>query len=547
MSKTKTATPTPEAQPKQRLVTVEEFRTATTAFAERPDPTTTALTPVVQRYEARLVPTKEVTEATQATLPAAPELSNAAVGKTLFGILKGLVENGVTPTGRQGLAELKRKLTGQTCRIRALRKVFEADPSLIEKENGEISEALDRRVEALVPVQQKAIQTLLTTTTPQREGIVSLHAMFDTANCDGNARHVYLCNVSPTTDETATARGEWGFKDLPRDKFIKGTYRPFFESAVDEDGKPYPVTFVPLTDKLVWQTRGTLIVLGGELVGLNEATWWGALASKAGAVVLANVHRSKLCNKSFGEDTAAELRQSYSSDDPALKSVVICGNNPIAFPQARHDAGPVTVLPSYIYAGKLYGNAEMRRDLSFTNPPTNPVRDRITGVWFSGEMLCPDLRDRAGFYADVPLALLMEVSNTRVDGINVCFSSSRTAYEPAEHTCELELGTSLARAIVLHRMTLCKGKDLTDDEAEAEGRALNSIFCSYSGTGKPFLFARCDASKSRVQPAVQRDDEGNPILDENGEEIPTGRKEMVHEITIEYREGAENFVTILAG
>jgi hypothetical protein len=140
---------------------------------------------------------------------------------------------------------------------------------------------------------------------------------------------------------------------------------------------------------------------------------------------------------------------------------------------------------------------------------------------------------------------LTAVSNDKLDAINTVFSSSNTAWSGGTHAAELELGTNLARAVVAHRMLMCKGRDLTDEEAEAEGRTLNSIFQSLSGSGQTFLKAMCDASKSKVQAQIQRKEDGTPITDAKGEPIPTGKQEMVHEISIKYREGAENFLVVL--
>ncbi len=243
------------------------------------------------------------------------------------------------------------------------------------------------------------------------------------------------------------------------------------------------------------------------------------------------------------EGTAVRLRRKYSSSNGATKSVVVCGNHVVTHPAGGPEEKPVCVSPAAVYAGKLYGYEYGRPDRGITSVPTSAKDPLVAGNWFHS-LLVPSLRDRRGDLDSLPMAILCEVSNARLDDINVVFSSSRTMFAGSAHTAEVELGTSLVRSIVMHQVLMAKGTDLSDENAQAIGRDLNSVLAGLSSRtdlSLPFLQAGCDTTKCRVEDQVQRKNNGEPILDGQGNPVLTGKKEIVLPVTVTLREGAENF------
>jgi hypothetical protein len=493
-------------------------------------------------YDAKAIAGGDVIEETQVNLPGAPALTNEALGTSIQNVERKLRESGrATPAIKQDIEKLLQRTRAQITRLRAVRKFYEANPQIVGKPAQEIK-AIGKRLDHLADVQEVACKTLLAETTPQREAICFVHGFFDTIG--GKAEDVCLVNSHGVTTAVAEARGEVGFIDLSDDQYVQGDYLPFFQTSVDENDKPYPISFPDLRDVQVWQDRGSMVVLGDELIGLGEAERWGRLMEPSHGVVVANIDRNKL-GRRFTKTVAAALREAYTSDDEAMKNVVLAGNPPIVHHQDLYELPPVVAPASAFFAATLVRNDQFRKDLSFTSPPINPERDRLKATWLTGELLCAGLRNRGKFYDDMPFALLMLISNPRIDGIYTVFSSSRTVFGPTEHTCELQLGEMLSNAIVLHALQQFVGTNPTQEEAEAQGLYLNALLVRESGKGKAFLKARCLVSKSTIQEAVQRDDVGNIIPDEEGNPIPTGRREAVHTIAVEYREGLTHFLVVI--
>jgi hypothetical protein len=479
------------------------------------------------------------------------EITDVKVTGRLEQIESDLAADGPTPFTRGELDALEEKLIAHLVRLQAFQDVIAGDADFLSKPSAEQRRSLTTEADRLGKVQEDAWKKGLTATHTQREGICTLVAMLDLSLCDGKASRLFWVNVDPFATPATKARNEPSFRDMPDDQKV-GNAWPLIESAVGRDGQPLAVTLVPMADKLVFQTAGRVVVLGGDAPGLLDLDWWGDKLTKAGAVGFASVNRRDLGDGPFKlpdarskeEGTAVRLRRKYSSENAATKAVAVCGNHVVAHPAGGAEEKPVCVSPAAVYAGKVYGNEYGRPDLGATTPLTNPKRDRlVAGNWFHS-LLVPSLRDRRSDLDALPMAILCEVSNARLDDINVVFSSSRTMFAGAVHPVEVELGTNLVRGIVMHQVLMAKGTDLTDENAQAIGRDLNSVLAGLSSRtdlSLPFLHAGCDTTKCRVVDQVQRKDNGEPIVDGQGNPVLTGKKEIVLPVTVTLREGVENF------
>ncbi|MBK9386638.1 MAG: hypothetical protein IPN34_17635 [Planctomycetes bacterium] len=506
---------------------------------------------ILSERELNALPTPSRTSPTRMVFPAVGELADAKVAGLLERIESVLATDGPKPHTREELDSLEQQLTAHCVRLQAFQDYLEADPAFLTKSRGEQRAALDAEATRLRKVQEEAWRVALAATHAQREGICTIAAMLDLSLCDGKAAKLFWVNVDPFATPATKARNEPSFRDLPDDQKV-GHAWPLIEAAVDVDENELPVTLVPMTDKLVFQTAGRVVVLGGDAPGLLDLEWWADKLTKAGAVGFASVNRKDLGEGPFKvpdprsreEGTAVRLRRKYSSENEATKSLTVCGNHPVSHPAQGAEEKPVCVSPGAVYAGNLYGNEYGRSDRSAVSPPTNPGRDRLVpGNWFRS-LLVPSLRDRKSELDALPMAILCEVSNRRLDDINVVFSSSRTMYAGAEHPLEVELGTNLARAIVMHQVLMAKGTELTDENAQAIGRDLNSVLAGLSSRtdlSLPFQHAGCDTTKCRVADQVKRKLNGEPILDAQGNPVLTGKKEIFLPVTVTLREGVENF------
>jgi hypothetical protein len=520
-----------------------------TAPAEAPD-VAGLLEPILPEMERHILPTPSSTPPTRLTFPAVSEITDVTVTGKLEQIESDLKGNG--PAAIRGdLDALEEKLIAHLVRLQAFQDVIAGDPDFLSKPKDEKQLALQTEADRLRKVQEDAWKKGLTATHAQREGICTLVAMLDLSLCDGKASKLFWVNVDPFTTPATKARNEPSFRDMPDDQKV-GNAWPLIESAVDKDQNPLLVTLVPMKDKLVFQTAGRVVVLGGDAPGLLDLEWWGDKLTKAGAVGLASVNRRDLGDGPFklpdpqskDHGTAVRLRRMYSSKNEATKAVVVCGNHVVAHPAGGAEEKPVCVSPAAVYAGKMYGNEYGRPDLGATTPPTNPERDRLVGGNWFHSLLVPSLRDRKSDQDALPMAILCEVSNARMDDINVVFSSSRTMFAGAAHPVEVELGTNLVRAIVMHQVLMAQGTPLTDDNAQAIGRDLNSVLSGLSSRtdlSLPFLEASCDTTKCRVVDQVQRKENGEPVLDSQGNPVLTGKKEFALPVTVKLREGVENF------
>ncbi len=514
-------------------------------------PSKALLERILTEMELNALPAPSSTAIARVAFPCAGEIADTKVSDHLERIESDLAADGPTPFTRGELDALEEQLIAHLVRVQAIRDVIAADADFVTRSAAQQQAALNAEAERLRGVQATAWREGLAVTRTQREAICTLVALLDLSLCDGNANKLFWINADPFASPATKARKEPSFRDMPASQKV-GNAWPLINSAVGSNGKPLDVTLVPMKDKLVFQTAGRVVLLGGDVPGLLDLEWWADKLTKAGAVGFANVNRRDLGDGPFKlpdpqskeEGTAVLLLRKYSSKNQATKAMVVCVNHVVTHPAGGAEEKPVCVAPAAVYVGKLYGNEYGRSDLGATTPLTNSERDRlIAGNWFHS-LLVPSLRDRRSELDALPMAILCEVSNARLDDINVVFSSSRTMFAGAEHAAEVELATNLVRAIVMLQVLMAKGTDLTDENAEAVGRDLNSVLAGLSSRTDlklPFLHAGCNTTKCRVADQVQRKANGEPILDSQGNPVLTGKKEIVLPVSVTVREGAENF------
>jgi len=534
-----TPTPAPAADPGPPSAPVAEHDPLDGALATVPADAGFP-EPFSAEYEFNGNKSRVALQSQKLTLPGIKATSNKAVKERLQTICSDLQRCGHTAYNRKLIHSLKEDLMAGLTRARALSGVLSKQNAADLANPPHVRNAFADEIRSKSLAYDKAMTSVLEQVRPQETALRSILALFELSRCEGAADHLNFSNIDPVTTETTRARGEYSFKELPEEQYVGG-YVPLLQSAVSEDGTPYPITFTSLSSRYVYQTRGSAIVLGADFDGLLDFEWWANKASQGGAVVFANCDPEFMGPEPWTPQSKAKLQNTFFSDNPALKAAVLCGNHPNGRKKSRWEKQNVMIYPSFVYAGQLYNNEYAAQHLCFTVPPTNPMRDRLVGKWFDG-LACPWLRDRAEEMADLPMPILTEISNSTLDGINVVFNCSRTAHAGGEHSCELELAVNLARAVVQHWMLMQGGKDLTKEEAEAVGRELNAIFqCLAGASHAPFLKASCDSTKSRIEQQIQRKPNGDPILGPDNQPVPTGKKVMVHEIQIEFRVGAEYF------
>jgi len=489
--------------------------------------------------------------------PPAVETSLARVTDTLAAMREEAKDDGFTPVLRMDLDAIAERLTAQLVRVTGLADFLEANTNLAGKPTDQQSAALRMESKRLRQVQVEAHRAALRATHAQREAICSMVAFFDLSLCDGKAEHVFWMNIDPFATPATKARNERSFRDLD-DKDRIGNAWPVIESATGADRQPLPVTLVPMEQKLVFQTGARIVVLASDVNGLLDLAWWADKFTKGGAVGFATVNRRDLGEGPFQlpdvkkkeKGTAVRLREKYATANLAGKSLVVTGNHVVAYPADDPTKGevveekPVCVSPAMIYAAKSYGNEYGKPGVGITTTHTNSERDRLVGGSWFHSLLVPELRDRRLDLAGIPMAILMEIANRAMDDINVVFSSSRTMFSGAEHAAEVELGTNIVRLLVIHQLLMAKGTPLTNENAQQIGRDLNSVLqglASKTDMKLPLLAAGCDSTQCIVADQIQRKDNGEPIVDAKGQPVLTGKKELVFNVKVELREGAENF------
>jgi hypothetical protein len=322
-------------------------------------------------HEVRLIPGRQVSGSARAKFPNAGEVTNEAVRKRLSDLCTAIAENGPTPANLRKLADLRKWMQAQLWRCLGLRTVVESDAESLKKSRKELDACFANQAGEWTKVRDQAATDALVQSTPQRSELMSLFAMLELSGCDGTLNGLYWMNCSPTLDAAKKARGEYSFMELPQSEFVNG-YRPLTETAVGKDRKPCSVTLMPLRTKTVFQTRGSMIALGGEFGSLKQVEWWARVANKAGAEAFGNVSLDNLGKRAYTKDTPAALREAYASDNPAAKSVVVCGNHPIAHDQSECGAPLVTVNPSFVHVGSC--TATRRRERTCLSPTRRRIR-----------------------------------------------------------------------------------------------------------------------------------------------------------------------------
>ena len=320
--------------------------------------------------------------------------------------------------------------------MRAIKDFLKKHPDLDRSDRGAVQKALLAENKRLQEVHDKAMRKLLSDTRPQRRAIASFAAMLELTRCEGRATQLFWSNVDPITTKTTKLRKEWSFKDLPDDQLI-GESRPILDSAVGKDNKPYPTTFVPISDTYVTR-RGTMLVLGCDFEGPSMSNG-GRTSQPRRAVALGNVSTKILGPDPWTAKTAAKLKSTYTSTSEAMKSMTMCGNHPVVHPKSKWEDEAVTAYrrcctPAWCTATSMAGP-------SCASPCRRPTGCAIgCSAAGSGRTYLSDAARRRGEVGGMPLALV-EVSNERLDDINVVFSSSKTAWSGGEHSCELELAS----------------------------------------------------------------------------------------------------------
>ncbi len=479
------------------------------------------------------------------SLPGVSALLPASIQGRVNSVLADRKKNGITPNNSAQLRRIMQDVKSQLASVRGIKQflAWAAKKKIKLSDRQAVKQGLQDWTAQQENCRDHAMTKVLAATRSQERALRSLHAFFDVSGCEGVVRSVYLANIDPITTELTRERKESSFKEMPREWYV-GDSRPILRAAAQEDGTPFPVTLIPLAEKLVFQTRTAIVGLGVDLDGLVDAQWWATTASNAGALAIGNCSLEHIGGTAWSDEKKAKVMNDLSSEDPAMKSLLICGNHPVTREASDWESTPVTVYPSLVYAGLLLRNEVTRKDLCFSVPPVNPNRDKIVGKWFI-RPICATLRDRKQHLLEMPMAVIAEMSNKRLDDIVKVFSSSRTAYSRSCHSAELELAVNLARSIVQHWLLMQSGISETQDEAQRIGRELNVLFKSLSSSkfqNKPFLAAGCDSNLCRLEDQLARNDNHEVMLDDaTGEPLRTGRKVMVFPLWVRFRKGIENF------
>ncbi len=254
-----------------------------TATAVRePNALSEAVTPeellerILAEMEVNTLPVPSRNALVRVAVPGVGEITDAKVTGQLERIGVDLAADGPTPFTRGELDALEEQLIAHMVRVQAISDVLAADAGFVTKAGAEQQAALTAEATRLRQVQTAAWRDGLNATHTQREGICTLVAMLDLSLCDGKAGKVFWVNADPFATPDTKARGEGSFRDMPDDQKV-GNAWPFIESAVGPDGQPLAVTLVPMADKLVFQTAGRVVVLGGDAPACS--TWNGGRTS----------------------------------------------------------------------------------------------------------------------------------------------------------------------------------------------------------------------------------------------------------------------------
>lgn len=410
-----------------------------------------------------------------------------------------------------------------------------------------VQDALKQKCERVKSAFSEGMKATLAAQRGLEKNIYSLYGFFVEAGCDGTAESVYVINHNAVNDKYAEELGETSVQQMPVDPAL-GNVHPVFGTSVDRNGKPMPIVFRPLDAVGVIQNMCSAIAISAEVKGQSKLDWWAKRAQESSAVCFVNVSTDDCGPKPWDPaKTPAVLRRNYTAPHEHFKSLVAVANHPVVRKKSDYEDYGVTAYPAFALLGKVY-YMEKVADRSFACSPISPVRDALRTEWIADAeqgLSCPWIRDRRNELNGINIVFIEPVSNRLGDDVVTHFNTACSAYETNRVPYTLKLAENwLEKVITHHLLTTGLGGPPTNQEAQRVGRELNQklgALASPINDAKPFVTASVDYQSSRTEREIAKDNEGKPILDDNGNQMFTGRTVQIHKIHVEYKDGVEDF------